>query len=269
MAPNTHQHSLTRSELPPGAFDVSTIRTLAVISQQGHELSSDSHDAVALLRLLAPETEIHSLIRIGTTWSDESKYEFLRSNERPRAQSRNHRHLTDFDLIYVAPEALLWSDFGANEKLLAELAEAREGGTIVVSALHGRTPLSDNIEASTDATDELIALSDIVLASLDDQREVEPTITALALVDTLESRGVKEVVVRDMAGGKCTIYDGRTFTIGVEIMTQPGEALSLTGHFNGSYLAGRLRRRSPQIASYDASRMAGVIEVRERQTLQS
>lgn len=144
-------------------------------------------------------------------------------------------------LIHVSGITLAILDDAARARLLAVLSAKRAAGAVISFDPNVRPRLWASPDACRAAIRDMLAVTDIALPSLDDERALWGDPDAGATIARMADAGVREIVVKDGAG---PVHAGGAFSP-VRLDTPPVTSIrDTTGAgdaFNAGYLAARLR----------------------------
>ncbi len=123
---------------------------------------------------------------------------------------------------------------------LEALAEARLHGARIAFDNNYRARLwGEDKEAARNAFAYAIALADIALPSLDDERALWGDLSPEDVLRRYQSAGVAEIVVKDGAGGAYILESGKMRHIPVPEQVEPVDTTAAGDSFNAAYLAAR------------------------------
>lgn len=163
-------------------------------------------------------------------------------------------------LVYFSGVTLWLYTTGGLEAFLALVAEARSQGATVAFDTNYRPRLWGSDKSRVRAVFEsAIALSDIVLPSLDDDRLIWGDAAAQAAYERYANAGVKEIAVKDGAAGVTIGDDGRLRHIPPPARIVPVDTTAAGDSFNAGYLAARLKGRSPAEAVALGHSLSGIV----------
>jgi len=160
-------------------------------------------------------------------------------------------HLSGITLAILPP--------AGRETLFAVLTAHRAAGGAVSFDPNIRMRLWESVEEMRAVITRMLALTDIALPSLDDERAHFGDRDAAAVVARMAAAGVGEVVVKDGAGAVTLAVDGAVERVetppvsGIRDTTGAGDA------FNAGYLAGRVLGLEPGRCLRAGQRLAGLV----------
>jgi 2-dehydro-3-deoxygluconokinase len=167
--------------------------------------------------------------------------------------------LEERDLIYLSGISLSLYGEEGRAVLLAGLDRAREAGARVVFDCNYRPRQWSGVAAARAAVDRMLARTDIVLTSFDDERAIYGDANPEDAAARIRRIGIAEVVVKQGEAG-CVLADeaGRR----VIPATSTGDVVDTTAagdSFNAAYLAARLAGRSTEEAARAGHRLAAEV----------
>lgn len=204
--------------------------------------------------LYAIDTDPHGE-RTFTYWRDQSAVRelFTLPGIEPALETVASGSLVAFSLITLAvlpPEARL--------RLLELCREVRRCGGRVAFDGNYRARLWPSTAAACEARDAAIAVADIGLPTLDDERAMAPngaaSLSAEDVAKHWKALGCGEVAVKLGAEG-CLLGSGETVAPAAAL--QPVDTSGAGDAFNGGYLGARLRGQAPPEAARHGHRLAG------------
>lgn len=160
-------------------------------------------------------------------------------------------HLTGITLA-ILPDA-------DREKLLFALAEAREAGTRVSFDPNIRPRLWSSMDEVRRVLPQILALTDIVLPSFDDERSVWGDADPRATLARLTAAGVPEIAVKDGAGPVWVQADGAVTALATPEVQDIRDTTGAGDAFNAGYLAGRLTGQAPTAAAGTGQRFSAAV----------
>ena len=189
-------------------------------------------------------------------WRDSSPARRLLSDE-SEAQALFEK-LRDIPVLFMSGITLAIYDESSRRRLFSLLADYRQRGGKVVFDGNFRPKLWDSVGATRDAYIEMYKLTDIALPTFEDEQQVFGDLDEAAVVDRLQSYGVREIVVKLGAEG-CLTVEGTQRTlvhaakVGVVDTTSAGDS------FNAGYLSARLAGQDPITAAQAGHQLASTV----------
>lgn len=163
------------------------------------------------------------------------------------------------DLVYLSLVTLQILSADARERIWDVLGQARRGGAQVVFDGNYRAAGWPGAAAARAVVSRTLALSDVYLPTLDDERALFGDHDGDACAARLVATGVREAVVKDGARG-CLVVSGGAVT---RVPALPGvtvvDTTAAGDSFNAGYLSARLRGERPARAAVDGHRLAAQV----------
>jgi 2-dehydro-3-deoxygluconokinase len=166
------------------------------------------------------------------------------------------RAFAAFDLVYLSAITLQILTESARERLWRVLARVRAAGGQVAFDSNYRPAGWPDADAARAAITRMLALTDIGLPSLADERALFGDADALACADRLRRHGVGEIVVKDGANPCLVFADGDPVMVPASDVGVVVDTTAAGDSFSGGYLAARLREADPVAAAYAGHRLA-------------
>ncbi len=164
--------------------------------------------------------------------------------------------LADYDMIYLSGITLsLYSD-GGRQRLIGALKKAREGKTRIAFDTNFRMQGWPVLDTAREVYHDMFAVSDIVLASVDD---LTPLFGARIDGELIDRMAAREVVLKLGAPGSVVRLDSVEHTVTVKPVDQVVDTTAAGDSFSAAYLAARLRNATPVEAARAGHRLAGVV----------
>lgn len=190
--------------------------------------------------------------RSFTYWRDRSPARDLFG---PLFADRVGQAMLSARLIYLSGISLWLYDPPGLDRMFAILAEARARGAQVAFDGNYRPRLWGPDRAATQAVyARMLALTDICLATADDEAALWGDAGAAATHARLTSAGIAEVVVKCGALGALI---GPGVMVATEPVPRPVDTTAAGDSFNAGYLAARLTGQPPAQAATAGNRLAG------------
>jgi 2-dehydro-3-deoxygluconokinase len=168
--------------------------------------------------------------------------------------------LSNAALIYFSGITLWLYARDGIATFLERVAAARQGGARIAFDSNYRTRLwGKDPDAARSAFAAAIAVADIVLPSLDDERLLWGDNSAEAVLSRFVEAGVDEVVVKDGEGGAYLLEEGRARHIPVPAHVAPVDTTAAGDSFNAAYLAARLAGLGPSEAVLYGHRLSAIV----------
>lgn len=158
-------------------------------------------------------------------------------------------------LVYLSGISLWLYDPPGRDRLFSVISEARSRGAQVAFDGNFRPRLwGPDLAATRAVYARMLALTDICLATADDEAALWGDTDAEATHTRLVGSGIPEVVVKCGPEG-ALVAPGRL--VATEANPRPVDTTAAGDSFNAGYLAARLSGRAPDLAAQAGNRLAG------------
>jgi 2-dehydro-3-deoxygluconokinase len=164
--------------------------------------------------------------------------------------------LRDDGLIYLSGITLSLYNADGRARLMAALAQARASGARVAFDTNFRARGWPVIADARAVYGEMLALADIVLASVEDLAPLFGTIDAEQLLGRIPAG---EVVLKLPTPACVVRHDGAARTVNAEPVARAIDTTAAGDSFAAAYLAARLRGAAPEDAARAGHRLAGAV----------
>lgn len=191
--------------------------------------------------------------RSFTYWRSDSAARRLAEDPTALAHS-----LADRDLIYFSGITLAILTPDARATLMAALTGARRAGSRIAFDPNYRPRLWQSADEAIEAITAAAQMSDIVLPTFDDERQLFGDTDAQATARRLTDLGVGECVVKNGAQPTILQAAGEAMEIAAVAGAQAVDTSGAGDAFNGAYLTARLKGEPPRAAVEFAHRIAAL-----------
>lgn len=162
-------------------------------------------------------------------------------------------------LLFLSGITLAVLEPVAQEKLIALAKQVRANGGLVAFDCNYRPRLWNGAAAARRVFDRIAPAIDIVLPSIEDQREVYGDTDTEAAIRRWSSMGVKEIVVKQGAQGATVWFEGKSEQVIGRAISDVRDTTGAGDAFNGGYLAARLAGKDPLEAAAAGNLLAGAV----------
>jgi 2-dehydro-3-deoxygluconokinase len=165
--------------------------------------------------------------------------------------------LADYDLIYLSAITLSLFDIAGRDRLIAALQHARGTGVRVAFDTNFRARGWPDLDLARNAFQSAFAVSDIVLASVEDLLPLYPGEAEDKLLSRVEA---DEVVLKLDSPASIVRHNGQPQRVEAEPVTQPVVDTTAAGDsFAAAYLHTRLSGAQPVAAAQAGHYLAGTV----------
>ena len=164
--------------------------------------------------------------------------------------------LADYDMIYLSGITLSLYGADGRDRLLNALKSIRKGKTRVAFDTNFRPQGWPVLDTARQVYRDMLAIADIVLASVDD---LTPLFGAKMHNELIDRTAAREAVLK-LATPACVVrHDGVDVTVKAEPVGQVVDTTAAGDSFSAAYLAARLLGMTPVEAARAGHRLAGAV----------
>ncbi|MCV2870317.1 sugar kinase [Defluviimonas sp. WL0002] len=225
---------------------------LSLLDADGLETSGVARDPARTMGLYL--IELDGVERSFQYWRGESAARHLAEDTDSLSGA-----IAGTDCLYLSGVTLAILSPAGRANLFEVLAAARSGGARIVFDPNFRPRLWASRDQARGATRDMLTLTDIVLPSFDDERDLWNDTSPQATIDRYAGAGAAEVVVKNGGEGVFFASNGATGFIETPPATTILDTSGAGDSFNAGYLASRLRGGTPQDAVQAGHRLACVV----------
>ena len=164
--------------------------------------------------------------------------------------------LAGYDMIYLSGVTLSLYSADGRQRLIDALQRAREGSTRIAFDTNFRSQGWPVLDSARQVYRDMLAVADIVLASVDD---LTPLFGARMHGELIDRMTAREVVLKLATPGSVVRHDGVEDTVKAEPVSRVMDTTAAGDSFSAAYLAARLRGATPVEAAKAGHRLAGVV----------
>ena len=164
--------------------------------------------------------------------------------------------LASYDLIYLSGVTLSLYSPDGRQRLIDALGNARRGSTRVAFDTNFRVQGWPVLDTARQVYRDVLAVADIVLASVDD---LTPLFGARMHGELIDRMAAREVVLKLATPGSVVRHDGVEHSVKAEPVGKVVDTTAAGDSFAAAYLAARLNGATPVEAARAGHRLAGVV----------
>lgn len=165
--------------------------------------------------------------------------------------------LANHDVVYLSAVTLSIYSVPGRTKLIGALDRARKHGARIVFDTNFRARGWPDSDVARAAFDEAFAVSDVVLASMEDLLPLYPDESDEQLMRRIPSG---EAVLKRLQPGSIVRFEGVSHEVSAEPVPQPVVDTTAAGDsFSAAYIAARLQGAEPAEAAQAGHRLGGVV----------
>lgn len=164
--------------------------------------------------------------------------------------------LASYDLIYLSGVTLSLYSPDGRQRLIDALGNARRGSTRVAFDTNFRVQGWPVLDTARQVYRDVLAVADIVLASVDD---LTPLFGARMHGELIDRMAAREVVLKLATPGSVVRHDGVEHSVKAELVGKVVDTTAAGDSFAAAYLAARLNGATPVEAARAGHRLAGVV----------
>lgn len=164
--------------------------------------------------------------------------------------------LASYDLIYLSGVTLSLYSPDGRQRLIDALRKARESSTRVAFDTNFRVQGWPVLDTARQVYRDILAVADIVLASVDD---LTPLFGARMHGELIDRMAAREVVLKLATPGSVVRHDGVEHAVKADPVSKVVDTTAAGDSFAAAYLAARLDEIAPVEAALAGHRLAGVV----------
>ena len=195
--------------------------------------------------------ELDGVERSFSYWRSESAARLLMNDETALLAA-----LHDVGLVHLSGITMAILSPKARAKLIDALAIARRGGTIISFDTNIRPKLWSSVEKIRETVHLIVATSDIVLPSFDEEALIWGDLNQIETVERYIQAGVQEVVLKDGSSPVRFYSNGTSGECKTPRATKVVDTSGAGDAFNAGYLSARLMGKSTEASVCFGQQMA-------------
>ena len=164
--------------------------------------------------------------------------------------------LAGYDMVYLSGITLSLYSADGRQRLIDALRRAREGSTRIAFDTNFRPQGWPVMDTARQVYRDMLAVADIVLASVDDLTPLFGARMHGELIDRMVGR---EVVLKLATPGSVVRHDGAEHSVRAEPVSKVVDTTAAGDSFSAAYLAARLGGATPIEAARAGHRLAGTV----------
>ncbi|MDO8978229.1 MAG: sugar kinase [Afipia sp.] len=164
--------------------------------------------------------------------------------------------LAGYDMVYLSGITLSLYSADGRQRLIDALRRAREGSTRIAFDTNFRSQGWPVLDTARQVYRDMLAVADIVLASVDD---LTPLFGARMHGELIDRMAAREVVLKLATPGSVVRHDGVEDIVKAEPVSRVVDTTAAGDSFSAAYLAARLGGATPTEAARAGHRLAGVV----------
>lgn len=217
---------------------------------------------VGIERVVRVPGKLPGLYAIRTSEAGERSFYYWRENSAARQlldlpeTDRLLSSLAGYDVVYLSGVTLSLYGADGRQRLIEVLKSARKGSMRVAFDTNFRLQGWPDLDIARQVYRDVLAVADIVLASVDD---LTPLFGATMHGELIDRMSAGEVVLKLAEPGSIVRYDGTEQTVKAEPVSKVVDTTAAGDSFAAAYLAARLKGTAPVDAARAGHRLAGTV----------
>ena len=167
--------------------------------------------------------------------------------------------LLGYQWLYLSGISLSLYGEAGRERLFDLLRQFRALGGKVAFDANYRSRGWPTVEVARREMDDQLALTDLVLSSLEDETGLHGVRSADAAIERIHARGPRTVVIKQGGEGCVVSVDGAKTVVPVERVAKIVDATAAGDSFNAGFLAATLDGKGPREAARLGHRCAAIV----------
>lgn len=217
---------------------------------------------VGIERVVRVPGKLPGLYAIRTSEAGERSFYYWRENSAARQlldlpeTDGLLSSLAGYDVVYLSGVTLSLYGADGRQRLIEVLKSARKGSMRVAFDTNFRLQGWPDLDIARQVYRDVLAVADIVLASVDD---LTPLFGATMHGELIDRMSAGEVVLKLAEPGSIVRYDGTEQTVKAEPVGKVVDTTAAGDSFAAAYLAARLKGAAPVDAARAGHRLAGTV----------
>ena len=225
-------------------------------------LRSWAAENVGIGRVLRVPGKLPGLYAIRTSKKGERSFYYWRENSAARLlldlpeTDALLASLANYDVVYLSGVTLSLYGADGRRRLIEALKGARKGSARIAFDTNFRVQGWPDLDVARQVYRDMLAVADIVLASVDD---LTPLFGAKMHGELIDRMAAGEIVLKLAEPGSVVRYDGAEHSVKAEPVSRVVDTTAAGDSFAAAYLAARLTGAVPVEAARAGHRLAGAV----------
>jgi len=217
-------------------------------------------EGVGIGRAMRVPGKLPGLYAIRTSEAGERSFYYWRENSAARLlldlpeTDGLLASLASYDVVYLSGVTLSLYGADGRRKLIEALKAARKGSARIAFDTNFRMQGWPDLDIARQVYRDMLAVADIVLASVDD---LTPLFGAKMHGELIDRMAAGEIVLKLAEPGSVVRYDGEEYAVKAEPVAKVVDTTAAGDSFAAAYLAARLKDVAPVEAARAGHRLAG------------
>ncbi|EGP07676.1 2-dehydro-3-deoxygluconate kinase [Bradyrhizobiaceae bacterium SG-6C] len=219
-------------------------------------------EGVGISRVMRVPGKLPGLYAIRTSEAGERSFYYWRENSAARQlldlpeTDDLLASLAGYDVVYLSGITLSLYGADGRRRLIEALKAARKGGARIAFDTNFRMKGWPDLDIARQVYRDMLAVADIVLASVDD---LTPLFGSRMHGELIDRMAAGEVVLKLAEPGSVVRYDGVENSVKAEPVSRVVDTTAAGDSFAAAYLAARLGGIAPAEAARAGHRLAGTV----------
>lgn len=219
-------------------------------------------EGVGIGRVVQVPGRLPGLYAIRTSEAGERSFYYWRANSAARMlldlpeTGELLSSLASYDVVYLSGVTLSLYGADGRQRLIEALKTARKSPTRIAFDTNFRIQGWPDLDIARQAYRDMLAVADIVLASVDD---LTPLFGARMHGELIDRMAAREVVLKLAEPGSVVRHNGAEHAVTAERVSKVTDTTAAGDSFAAAYLAARINGVEPIDAARAGHRLAGVV----------